>query len=105
MEIVQYNIRITNEALTDLRQIAHHVREGSPQNAPLVAAMILDAVHSLDRMPHRFRRAGQTRKRGSAVHAMVVAPFIVYYRIDEAQKAVRILAVVHGARRQPRRFD
>jgi plasmid stabilization system protein ParE len=29
---------------------------------------------------------------------------IIYYRIDDANQAVRVLTVWHGARRQPKRF-
>jgi len=39
-----------------------------------------------------------------SVHAMPVAPHIVYYRVDEAQQLVRILRVYDGRRMRPRQF-
>jgi plasmid stabilization system protein ParE len=104
MGLPRYQIRITNEALADLQRLAQNVSEDSPQHAAGLAGRILNAVDSLETMPNRFRRVGVTRKRKSEVHAMVVSPFIVYYRIDESRMAVRILAVFHGAQRQPKSF-
>jgi len=104
MATVPFHVILLNEALADLQRIAQHVRVDSPQNAPLVAKMIVDAIDSLGLMPNRFRRVGKTRKRQSTVHAMSVPPFIVYYRVFVQAKAVRVMAVRHGAQKQPRRF-
>ena len=95
---------LNNEALSDLEGIAQYIRQDSPQNAAVVAEAILDAIDSLASMSERFKRVGKSRKRRSPVHALVVHPFIVYYRIDAEIEAVHILKIVHGARRQPRRF-
>ena len=100
-----YRVILTNEALSDLEGIADYIRQHSPQNAATVAEKILDAIDSLATMPKRFKRVGKSRKRGTPVHAMVVRPFIVYYRVAEPPGAVFILNVRHGARRQPRRFE
>lgn len=100
-----YRIVLTDEALSDLHEIARYIRQYSPQNAVAVADAILAAIDSLSFMPARFRRAGRSRKRGSDVHAMLVRPFIVYYRVELSPAAVFVLTVRHGARRQPRRFD
>lgn len=97
-----HRVIITAEALADLEAIADYIRQDSPQNAAAVAEMILDAIDSLGFMPRRFRQVGRSRKRGSAVHAMVVRPFIVYYRAADNPPAVHILHIRHGARRQPR---
>ena len=100
-----HRIILTARALSELERTAAYIRRRSPQNAARVATVILDAIDSLGTMPARFKVAGKSRKRGSPVHAMTVRPFIVYYRVDEQPPAVFILRVVHGARRQPRRFD
>ena len=100
-----HHVILTKEALTDLEEIAAYIRQRSPQNAAAVAEKILDAVDSLAFMPDRFKRVAKSRKRGSPVHAMVVRPFLVYYRVDHPQSAVHILKVIHGARRQPHRVE
>lgn len=100
-----YRIILTAEALAELEAIADYIHRDSPQNAAAVAARLLDAMDSLMTMPTRYKRVGVSRRRGTPVHALVVGPFILYYRVDESPAAVYVLRIVHGARRQPRRFD
>src|SRR5437764_14669266 len=100
-----YRIRITPQALHDLEKIFGDIQKDSPQNASMMIARILDAIDDLEFMPSRFRVAGRSRKYGNVMHSRVVRPFIVYYRIDEPTRAVFIVEVRHGARRQPRRFQ
>jgi plasmid stabilization system protein ParE len=100
-----HRVIITADALRDLNEIADCIRQHSPQNAATVAETILTAVDSLAFMPRRFRRAGTSRKHHSPVHALVVRPFIVYYRVEDNPTHVYILHVWHGHRRQPRRFE
>ena len=100
-----HRIILTDNALSDLQGIADYIRQDSPQNAVSVAGMIVDAIDSLGVMPDRFKQVGTSRKRGTPIRAMVVLPFIIYYRIDDHPRAVHILHILHGARRQPRRFQ
>jgi plasmid stabilization system protein ParE len=104
VSVPTHRIVLTAEALANLQAIARYIRGHSPQNAASVAESLLDAIDGLASMPDRFRRAGISRQRGTPVHAMVVRPFIVYYRIDAHPAAVFVLQVRHGSRRQPRRF-
>jgi plasmid stabilization system protein ParE len=100
-----HRVILTADALLDLEGIARYIYQDSPQNAAAVAEKILDALDSLSSMPARFRRVGRSRERGSPVHAMVVRPFIVYFRVDHTPATVYVLTVRHGRRRQPRRFE
>lgn len=100
-----YRVIITDRALADLQRVAGYIRNQSPDHAAGMAKKIVDAIDSLDAMPGRFKRVGKSRKRGTPIHAMVVRPFIVYYRVDLIAKGVFILNIIHGARRQPRRFE
>ncbi len=100
-----HRVILTAEAFLDLESIAAYIRQHSPQNAATVAETIMEAIDSLALMPARFRRVGKSRKRGSPIHAMVVRPFIVYFRVDDPPGAVYILSIRHGKRRQPRRFE
>lgn len=100
----EYAVQISPEALKNLEAVFSFRIQDAPQSASRLIKDILDAMDDLDTMPQRYRRAGRAGKSGNPVHAMVVRPFIVYYRIDDAAKRVFILEVRHGARRQPRRF-
>ena len=99
-----HHLIITDEALFDLQEIARFIRNDAPDAAAGVAESIIAAIDSLASMPDRFRRVGKSRKRGTPVHALVVRPFIIYYRVDASPDMVHILQVIHGARKQPRRF-
>lgn len=96
-----YRVNISERALADLASIFDFIHQDSPQHAPPMIERLLNAIDDLESMPARFRPAGRSRKRGSTVHARVVRPFIIYYRIDERSAAVFILEIRHGARRQP----
>jgi plasmid stabilization system protein ParE len=100
-----HRVILTAGALRDLEDIAQYVHQHSPQNAAPVAETVLDAIDSLALMPARYRRVGKSRRRGSPVHAMVVRPFVVYFRVEDTPAVVYILTIRHGSRRQPRHFE
>ena len=56
-------------------------------------------------MPGRFKIVASASDELPAVHAMVVHPVLVYYRIDERLRVVRVLRIVHGSQKQPTQFD
>jgi plasmid stabilization system protein ParE len=96
---------LTQEVLAGIKEIASYIRQESPAAAASIAGAFLDGIDSLELMPGRFKRVGISRKRRTPVHALVVRPFTIYYRIDDRPKAVYILSVLHGAQRQPRQFE
>ncbi len=100
----RYSVKVMPEASTDLTGIFDYIEPESPQNAPSVIETLFTAVDSLDHLPHRYKVHRSNRNPDRVVRSMVVAPFIVYYRIFESQRIVEILTIRHGARRQPRRF-
>jgi len=100
-----YRIVLTPEALSDLTDISNYIRESSPLTADRVIGDILNGIESLAFMPSRCRLIGKSRKRGQSVHALLVHPFIVHFRLVTDTSAVYILSVRHGAQRQPRQFE
>ena len=100
-----YHVKITAKALQNIQKIFDDIQKDSPQNAAIMIERILDAIDDLEFMPSRFRAAGRSRKHGNVMHSRVVRPYIIYYRIDEPVKAVFIVEIRHGARRQPRGFE
>jgi plasmid stabilization system protein ParE len=100
-----YRIIFSPRASGELQDILRYVAGQSPQNAALVGERILREVQSLKTFPGRFRVERRVRKLGYVVHSMVVLSFIVFYRILEDDKVVRILCIQRGARRRPRGFE
>jgi toxin ParE1/3/4 len=100
----RYRVIITPRAANDLIGICEHIEQQSPQNAGTVAQRLVDAINSLEELPHRFEVHEARKDPTKTVRSMPVPPFIAYYRIDDRRQSVRILSVWHGARRQPKRF-
>jgi addiction module RelE/StbE family toxin len=97
-----YEVRITGEAGSDLEAIHKYISGDSPQNADAVVDRLLNAIDSLERMPHRYRVYRRGSRRGRTIRSMPVPPFVVYYEVRDDERVVRVLTVRHGARRRPR---
>jgi plasmid stabilization system protein ParE len=100
-----YRIRFTSDAFSDLEGIFEYIHHDSPQDSRAMATRIVEGIDSLYTMPSRCKVVGKSRTTGSDIHAMVISPFVVYYRVDEPRSAVFVLTMLHGARQQPRSFD
>jgi plasmid stabilization system protein ParE len=86
-------------------EIYEYISRQSPQNAADVLKRIFDTIDSLDELPHRYKVHRSNKNPERVIRSVVVWPYIVYCRIDDRRKLVEIQAVIHGARRQPRRFE
>ena len=91
-------------ASNDIVGICTYIEQSSPQNAAAVARELLDAIDALDILPYRYKVHESRRDPAKTVRSMPVPPLIVYYRVVERLRVVEIVAVLHGSRRQPRRF-
>jgi plasmid stabilization system protein ParE len=99
-----YRVNIQPEASADLVATFEFIERDSPQNAVSMMEAIFASIDSLKYFPHRSKVHRSARKPTRVVYAMSVEPFIIYYRIREADRVVEVLTVRHGARKQPRRF-
>jgi plasmid stabilization system protein ParE len=99
-----YRILFSARAAADLASIHQYIERDSPQNATSVAAELVDAIDSLELLPHRYAVYRGRRDPTQAVRRMPVPPFLIYYRIDDGRGAVGVITIRHGKQRQPRRF-
>ncbi len=83
-------------AEADRKAIFDYIEADSPRAAVAVDERIRDEVASLERFPERGRPG---RVEGTRELVVVRTPYIAAYRITG--KSVRILRVLHGARRWP----
>ncbi len=94
-------VRWTSPALRDLEIIGEHIgRDNSAAVAARIVTAIFDHADNLAKFPH-IGRAGRIPDTRELV--IVGTPFIVPYRVRDAE--VEILAVFHGARLWPEKFD
>ena len=99
-----YRVLMMPEAAADLTGIFDHVERDSPQNARALVEALIDAIDSLTHFPHRYKVHRTARDPNRVVRSMPAPPHVVYYRVIEQHRVVRVLTVRHGARRQPGRF-
>lgn len=100
----QYTVRIMPRASNDLAAICTYIEKDSPQNAASVAQELLNAIDSLDILPHHYKVHEHRKDPSKTVRSMPVPPFIVYYRVVDRLRVIEVVAIVHGSRRQPHRF-
>ena len=93
-------LRWTVPALRDLEQIGDYIARDNPAAANRVISRILDQADILMGYPH-LGRPGRVRETRELV--ATDTPYILPYRVRDEE--VQILAVIHGARRWPLRFD
>ena len=94
-------LRWTKPALRDLEAIGDYIaRENSTLVAARVVTAILEQTDNLRAFPH-IGRAG--RVSGTRELVVVNTPFIAPYRVRDAE--IEILAVFHGARQWPDKFN
>jgi toxin ParE1/3/4 len=86
-------------AIADLQEIFDFILIDSPQNALLVDTRICDQTDELKMFPMRGRRG---RVEGTRELVILKTPYIAAYRVEE--DTLRILAVVHGAQRWPKKL-
>ena len=86
-------------ALADLGEIERYITSANPEAARAVKDRIRERVGHLAQMPGagRLGRVPDTRE-------LVIAglPYVVAYAVDETW--IRIVAVIHAARRSPEAF-
>jgi plasmid stabilization system protein ParE len=99
-----YRVIVSPEAFSDLDKILDYVKEQSPANAVKAIDTLWDAMARLKDLPHRYRVIQGIRSADRQVRRMPVPPYLVYYRVAETERVVRILTVRHASRRQPKRF-
>jgi plasmid stabilization system protein ParE len=84
------------------RDIQDYIARDSRKNAEQMIARILGATESLKEFPHRTIAPRQNWRLKHPARTLAVKPYIVYFRVIDEWRVVRVLHIRHGARRQPR---
>ncbi len=105
MTPASYRVIISPRALRRLEGIFEYIFKDSPVNAVEMFDELMEAIDSLVNLPHRYAVNAAVRFPPDVVRLMPVPPYVVYYRIDEPLRLVRVMTVLHGRQRRPRRFE
>ena len=100
-----FRIELSKRVASDLEAIFDHIAKDSPVNAARMVERILTAIERLKILPHRNVVEGQSASLKYPVRSLPVQSYVVYFRVIEEKRVVRVLQVRHGARRRPKRFD
>ena len=99
-----YRSIISPEAAADLAALHAYIGQDSEDNAAKMVERILAAIETLKALPHRTVLPRQSRNTRHAVRTLPVKPYVIYFRVLDDDRVVRVLTIRHGARRRPRRF-
>lgn len=92
-----WNVALTERALQDLEQVVAFLARKSPSAAERLGLKLVETVFALDQMPYRGKPL-----RGRPGYRRVLHPprYLVFYRLDEAQRAVEVVRI-WDARQDP----
>lgn len=99
-----YRILLAKQAASDLERIFGYVASQAPDAAPALVRKVLDSVENLRTFPHRTVVDGQSARVPHPVRSLPCESYMVYFRVLDAQRVVRIVRVRHGAQRPLRRY-
>lgn len=92
-------LRWTDGAVEDVRSAHDYLDAENPKAAWEAVDRIMSAVERLQQFPHMGRSG---RVEGSRELVVTGSPFVVAYRLRG--ESVQVLAVLHAARKWPKRF-
>jgi plasmid stabilization system protein ParE len=95
---MDFRVEIKDPAIADLAEIVSYIAQDNPKAAATVGNNLLDAVLSLARNPQK----GSAYPKLANIRKLTVRPFKIFYRVNDARKAVEVLRFWHSARREPR---
>jgi len=98
----QYHVILTQRARSDLHEIRDYIAKDSAHNAKNFVAELVEAIVSLQQLPHRYPIYEKRRRSAGSIRRMPLPPYLVYYIVDDQNLRVEVITVRHGMRRQPR---
>lgn len=101
----RFRVIISPRALSDIEDIFRYIESDSPQNARAALRRLMSAIDSLEHFPYRNEVYQGRHSISETVRRIPVVPFILYYRVNDAQGVVDVITIRHGKRRQPHRFE
>ena len=100
-----YNVVIVPRASSDLTEIHEYISLDSTDRATAMVDRILDSINKLKFAPHHKKIDKQDRSMKYPARSLPIGSYIVYYRVIEDEKTVRVIHIRHGSRRGPGRLD
>ena len=91
---MDFSIRITEAALANFEEILDYSWVSFPATAERFGNAVLNHLDLLKNFPY----IGSPVEGRPGVRQLVHTPILIYYRVDESQRVVKILHFWHGSR-------
>ena len=101
-----YKPVILPEAQRDMREIIRYIAGtlAAPQAARNLLAAFRQEIGSLAEMPGRIRTVDEQPWKDAGIRRTLVKNYFIYFLIDEAERAVKVLAVIYAPREQEKQM-
>lgn len=102
-----YDVKITDSALLDAQEYVQFIqyKKREPRAAERWFHDLLSAIFSLEELPSRYGLIPEASEFSFELRHLIVHSHRIIYRIDEADKSVKILRIYHGSCRRIRPAD
>ena len=97
---MKYSVNMSAEAVKDINGIYEYIAVAlcEKEIAENMINLIEKNVFSLAEMPGRYKIYDNEPWKSRGVHIMAVKKYLVFYVIDENNKAVNVFRVIYGSR-------
>lgn len=98
----KYIVKITDMAIGQIKEIVTYISVSlsEPETAIKWADFLKNKIADLSFMPGRYPLIDREPWKSEGVRKMTVKNFLIYYYINENEKAVWVTTVVYGRREQ-----
>ena len=100
---MRYEIKVTAQAQEQLREIRDYITQEllSPEAARNTILLLTSAMETLAEMLARVRLMDGEPWHTWGIRMKAVGNFLIYFRIDEKNAVVQVIAVIYARRNQP----
>jgi len=97
---MKYAVNLSAEAVKDINGIYEYIAVtlGEKEIAVNMINLIEKNILSLDEMPGRYKLYDNEPWKSRGVHVMKVKKYLVFFVVDDNEKAVSIFRVIYGSR-------
>lgn len=97
---MKYAVKLSAEAVKDINGIYEYIAAalGEKEIAVNMISLIEKNILSLDEMPGRYKLYENEPWKSRGVHIMQVKKYLVFYVVDDNEKAVNVFRVIYGSR-------
>jgi toxin ParE1/3/4 len=95
---MDFRFKVSSQARRDLNRIGQHIARDNPSGATDFCDQLLDLAESLTTFPWRH---GSFAKRPN-IKKVAHEAYLIFYKIDEETRTVKILRFWHASRNQDR---